>query len=761
MVEDGARQNSGAKHKWKFFRSGGFDQVRLDDAADLQNLGLLDQKLWAALSCPAKGLEIDSKVLQYLDSDNDGRIRVPEITAAVRWICSVLKNPEDIKRGLPTLPLAAINDGIPEGKQLLAVARRILANLDKANAVEISSEDTADTAKSFLKTKFNGDGVVPPTSATDKAVAKVIEDIIACVGGVPDRSEAMGVDQAKLDQFFVELEAFVAWHADAETHAKAVMPLGPATPAAAGQVQALRAKIEDYFTRCRLAGFDGRATAPLNPSETTYQMLTAATLSAGTAELTALPLALITADQPLPLISGINPAWAGQIAKFNSDVVNPVLGMKTSLTVGDWHKIIAAFEPYEAWVAGKKGAAVEALGIARAKELLAGGSRKDIAALIAQDKALEAEANALDSVDKLVRYHRDLYALLCNFVSFKDFYTGKQAVFQAGRLFLDQRSCDLCIKVDDVAKHSALAQLSKAYLLYCDCTRRGAAEKMTIAAAVTNGDADNLMVGRNAIFYDRQGRDWDATVIKIIEHPISIRQAFWSPYKRVGRMIGEQIEKVAAARDKASLDKAAAGITTAGTAAETGAVPAPAPFDVGKFAGIFAAIGLAIGAIGTAIASVITGFIGLKLWQMPLAVIGILLLISGPSMIIAWLKLRQRNLAPLLDANGWAINTRAIMNIPFGTALTSTAVLPPGAERSLTDPYAEKKRPWRLYTVLLIIVLVCGFLWQQGLIKQWASQIKSSVTTEQTAPAADPATDPAAAPAGDAAAAPAEVPAGQ
>jgi len=226
-------------------------------------------------------------------------------------------------------------------------------------------------------------------------------------------------------------------------------------------------------------------------------------------------------------------------------------------------------------------------------------------------------------------------------------------------------------------------------------------------------------------------------------------------------MIGEQIEKVAAARDKASLDKAAAGITTAGTAAETGAVPAPAPFDVGKFVGIFAAIGLAIGAIGTAIASVITGFIGLKLWQMPLAVIGILLLISGPSMIIAWLKLRQRNLAPLLDANGWAINTRAIMNIPFGTALTSTAVLPPGAERSLTDPYAEKKRPWRLYTVLLIIVLVCGFLWQQGLIKQWASQIKSSVTTEQTAPAADPATDPAAAPAGDAAAAPAEVPAGQ
>ena len=45
------------------------------------------------------------------------------------------------------------------------------------------------------------------------------------------------------------------------------------------------------------------------------------------------------------------------------------------------------------------------------------------------------------------------------------------------------------------------------------------------------------MVGRNGIFFDRLGHDWDATITKIIENPISIRQAFFAPYKRAIRFV--------------------------------------------------------------------------------------------------------------------------------------------------------------------------------------------------------------------------------
>ena len=144
--------------------------------------------------------------------------------------------------------------------------------------------------------------------------------------------------------------------------------------------------------------------------------------------------------------------------------------------------------------------------------------------------------------------------------------------------------------------------------------------------------------------------------------------------------------------------------------------PAPAPqaFDIAKFAGIFAAIGLALGALGTALAAVITGFLGLPAWQMPLVLLGILLLISGPSVLLAWLKLRQRNLGPLLDANGWAVNIRARINIPFGASLTGVAALPAGSQRSIQDPYADKASPWPWLILLGLLLAGLFWVWRQG-----------------------------------------------
>ena len=53
-------------HTWNFFRTGGLDQVVLATAEDLRSLPSLDQKLWVALSCPVKGLELDEKTLDHI-----------------------------------------------------------------------------------------------------------------------------------------------------------------------------------------------------------------------------------------------------------------------------------------------------------------------------------------------------------------------------------------------------------------------------------------------------------------------------------------------------------------------------------------------------------------------------------------------------------------------------------------------------------------------------------------------------------------------
>ena len=253
---------------------------------------------------------------------------------------------------------------------------------------------------------------------------------------------------------------------------------------------------------------------------------------------------------------------------------------------------------------------------------------------------------------------------------------------------------------------------------------------MTIAAAFTGGDSDQLMVGRNGIFYDRKGQDWDATIIKVIENPISIRQAILSPYKRFGRMIGEQIEKMAAARDKAMTDKASTSI--AGTAKTTETGKPVTPFDIGKFVGIFAAVGLAIGAIGTVLVSVFSSFFALIWWQMPLAIVGILVLISGSSVILAWLKLRQRSLAPILDANGWAVNARVKINIPFGTSLTGTAKLPAGSQRTMSDPYKSSSASWIWLIIITVIAIGGGYLYIKSKADIAGQSTEMSVEGEMT-----------------------------
>jgi len=131
-----------------------------------------------------------------------------------------------------------------------------------------------------------------------------------------------------------------------------------------------------------------------------------------------------------------------------------------------------------------------------------------------------------------------------------------------------------------------------------------------------------------------------------------------------------------------------------------------AKFEVGTGA----ALGAGIGAIGTLLGGFVAGFMGLGMW-MPLGILGIMLAISGPSMLIAWLKLRQRNLGPILDANGWAINGRVMINMPLGAALTEQARLPKNSTRTLDDPYEGKANPWRIWILLgLLVVIAIGYI---------------------------------------------------
>lgn len=321
------------------------------------------------------------------------------------------------------------------------------------------------------------------------------------------------------------------------------------------------------------------------------------------------------------------------------------------------------------------------------------------AAETANADALAAAKGEFEPLRKLLLLHRDFYRLLRNFVTLEDFYDNDEktvASFQAGTLILDQRACKLCIRVNDLAKHDSQAPLSGMYLLYCNCENKKTGKKLQIVAAMTQGEIKNLSVGKNGIFYDNDGLDYDATVFKIIENPISIRQAFWTPYRKMAKWVEDKINKSAAEKDAKAFDDMTA---KADAAANPNAEQKPA-FDIAKFAGIFAAIGMALGMIGTALASVAHGWIRLTWWQQIIVFVCILLIISGPSMIMAWMKLRRRNLAPVLNANGWAINADSIISVPFGLKLTEQVRFP------FTKNPVKKNPAGKICLVILLLIIL-------------------------------------------------------
>ncbi|MCR4828503.1 MAG: hypothetical protein K5864_03470 [Bacteroidales bacterium] len=630
--------NKQNKHDWKFSSIGGVTRVTVTTGADIAHLDELDQKLWTVLSCPVDGLEFDNATLQLLDVDGDKKVRVCEIIKASKWLTGALNNADLLLEGKDTVAFADINADNEDGAKILASAQRILQR-QGAEKQEISLDDV-------------------------KAAREA-------------------------------LNAHVA-EKDAATAAEAIdaRPYGDKTDDAVAAVAPLREKMADYFMRCKLIAFNEGCSEAVDVSVEKIQAISENNLAACGTQIAAYPLSHPVKECVLRLDGGINPAWQADFDAAKALTIDVDYPDAKQIDEAQWNAIVAKLDAYVATKDSEKTAKVELF-----------------------DKEMTEEDEDITLLHRFLHFYRDFYKLLKNYVVFADFYTrdpNKLAVFQCGQLYIDQRCCDLCVKVADMPKTLASAGKSGLYLLVCHCVSKVKGKEMDIVAALTDGDVDELHEGKNAVFYDRDGQDWDAVVTKIIDNPISIRQAFWAPYKKLWNWITEKINKNAAEKEASSMENLTAKTDTAMTSAQTniaagaeGTAPAAAPaekkqaFDIAKFAGIFAAIGMAVGFILSALTDLGKGIVE-HWYTLPLLIIGIIVVVSGPSMFIAWTKLRKRNLGPVLNANGWAINSQVRINTVFGSTLTSLAKYP---RVTVPDPYADKKTPcWKKWLVAIVLL---------------------------------------------------------
>ena len=467
-------------------------------------------------------------------------------------------------------------------------------------------------------------------------------------------------------------------------------PYGENSDDAVAAVNAVREKIADYFIRCRFIQFHDDCAAALDVSVEKVAAISDKNLSVNVDEISNYPISRPIANAVLPINEGINPAWQAAFDKVKSLVLDVDFPGKESINEEEWNSVVAKIDAYVA-------------------------SKAEEEKTISENHAekVNDEHEVIKPLERLLHLYRDFYTLLRNYVMMTDFYDlSKEAIFQAGKLYIDSRCLNLCLKVTDVPKHMDGSKLSGMFLLYCKCTSKTKSATMDIVAVLTDGEVNNIRVGKNAVFYDNDGNDWDAVITNIVDNPISVREAFWSPYRKFGRWVTEKLTKSAQEKEAKSFENLTAKADSATAAIGPDGKPVPVAdtkkaFDIAKFAGIFAAIGLALGFVLQAL----TGIFKVMFSSLPafvLVVLVVILCISGPSMFLAWLKLRNRNLGPVLNANGWAINSKILVNTRFGATLTDIAKYP---KVVLKDPYAVKSMPkWLRWALFVLIVLIVVFL---------------------------------------------------
>ncbi len=671
-------------YQWRYCSIGGATRVCINKGEDIAHIGELDQKLWTTLSCPTTGLEFDKEFLSYVDTDKDGRIRVKEVINACEWVCSILKNREELIASKSQLALSAIDLSTPNGQNIEKSARKIIECLRKEDKEHIELADTINSEAIFANTQFNGDGIITAaTAGDDESLRHAIEDCLKCFPALKDRSGNAGVDTTTIQKFYEALSGYDEWVKSGQR--KECSPFGTKTVEVYALVKELKPLIDAYFTRCEYFAYDPQCKEGEDSIESISHPNT----------------------QVLLHLDKINPQWVDKVREFQRLAISD---NENTLSKERWSQVQSLLKEYENWLQAKTGSQVESLGINEVELLLEQSRQKDIIDLINKDITYKDEADGIDDVHKFLVLYSHLFEFLNNFIVFGAFYDRtKKSAFDAGELYIDQRCLKLCIKVSDMSKQIVMAPQSGMYILYCDCISKSTGKQASIAAIITNGDTDNLSVGMNAVFYDRNGLDYDAVVTRIIDNPTSIRQAFLYPYKKFAKAISDRINKRAAEKEsKVSgglVDLANGNVDSKGSASV-----GKKPFDATTLVALTAGLGVGAGMILNAVSALV------KPWYTLLLVIaGLCLVISGPSMFLAWVKLRKRNLAPILNANGWAINSSIIVNSLFGATLTSLAKYP--KILNVGDPFAQKKKspvPGILLTILIIAVIVIACLYFTG-----------------------------------------------
>jgi hypothetical protein len=641
---------------------GGSFQLDIYNANDLEALEIMDEAFWMSTSAPTFGLNCDEELTVLLDRNKNGRILSSDVRDASAKILRVLKNRNGIDKRLDTISIDCFNEEDDEGLQLQSAVKEILNNLDKKPTDILSLKELRDDKAILCDGLTNGDGIIPPDDVEDKVLQKFIQDIILCLGSYDDVNGKAGIGDARLKNFLDLTDKYLSWK-DSRDFDPKILPLQQNTADGHAIYMSIKYKIDEYFQLCGLKAFNStlerQQVEPPSPQNVYH--------SGNDIDeyLKKSPLATVLSEPVLHLNDKINPLFSSKLESLKVNVLDKFLSPSLSqLTKDDWLKVCDTFKPYEEWLNTKQGIEVKALDDDTLRNYISSDLPSKLQSLIDKDKLLGEKLKVRDELEELLIVQKNIISFCNNYVSFPHLYNPEhRAIFEIGYLVIDGRIFNFNIPVEDIKEHASIAERSGIYLLYLEITGSKEDKTFYICTPVTSRKLGLLGLGKRGILYDLDGKEWDAKVVQVVQNPVSLTEAILGPFRKMTKLLMGAVDKISTGTEKElekRLNKATTNIqkdVSTGISAPPKS-PAKKTNTASTARDLMLTGSVTFAALGSSFAYISSTFAKMDPTKgLAIFAAGMLIIIL-PIIIVASIKLYQRNISSILEASGWAINAR-------------------------------------------------------------------------------------------------------
>jgi hypothetical protein len=295
-------------------------------------------------------------------------------------------------------------------------------------------------------------------------------------------------------------------------------------------------------------------------------------------------------------------------------------------------------------------------------------------------------------------------------------------MFEEGSVVMDGRWFNFALQVPDLGEHAEVVDDSSMFVMYVELTRARQPDARTVAVPVTSGTIGNLRVGKRGVFFDVHGKEYDARIVRIIENPVSFKETLLAPFASLGRLIVGKIEAISGSAQKElestvsrTADQVQTGVQqTVREAPQASGAPAGAQQSAQaqqqaastSRRDLLVGASVSVAALSSAFAFITKTLSDLRLTTVLAAVMIGLLLVFLPSVIVAFLKLRRRDLSSILEGSRWAINARMRLTRKQRRQFTREEPYPEDASGTPVS------RWWAAILWTAVVIVLIGGAWK-------------------------------------------------